>query len=76
MNPRTALRIILVISLFGMAFSGALSYRELFKSGLSCPASGTPGAIFGYPACVYGLFMYLVIAAIAVLGLLARNRSS
>jgi uncharacterized membrane protein len=65
-----ALKIILGISLFGVAFSGVLSYQELFgASAITCPAPGAPGTVFGYPACVYGFFMYVALSIIALLGL-------
>jgi uncharacterized membrane protein len=65
-----ALRAILAISVFGTAFSGVLTYRELFgETAMSCPAPGAPGTVFGYPACVYGFFMYTTIAIIAAAGL-------
>jgi hypothetical protein len=31
--------------------------------------------MLGYPACVYGFFMYIVIASTACAGLLAGRRS-
>lgn len=72
---KRALQIILAISLFGVAFSGYLSYGELFAAGAAqCPAPGTPGTVLGYPACVYGFFMYLAIATLAVAGLNAGRR--
>jgi len=73
---RRALYIILGISLFGVAFSGTLTYRELFShTAAACPSPGAPGTILGYPACVYGFFMYLVITGVAVAGLIAGRRS-
>lgn len=67
---KRALLIIFAVSLFGLAFSGFLSYREVFAAGAApCPAPGAPGTVFGYPACVYGFFMYLAIALIAAVGL-------
>lgn len=75
MTPKRALQIILAVSLFGVAFSGFLSYQELFgKAATSCPAPGAPGTVLGYPACVYGFFMYLVLAAFAAAGLDAERR--
>lgn len=69
---KRALRVILGISLFGAMFSGALTYAELFgQVAASCPAPGPAGTVLGYPACVYGLFMYLAIAATATVGLIA-----
>ena len=73
---KRALQVILGISLFGLAFSGVLSYREVFGQALAvCPSPGAPGTVFGYPACVYGFFMYLVVAATAVAGLIVGRRS-
>jgi len=73
MTERRALQWVFAISAFGVAFSGVLSYRELFSpSAVSCPAPGAPGTVFGYPACVYGFFMYLTIAVISGLGLRTR----
>lgn len=72
MHPRLALQSIFGLSLFGTLFSGVLTYNELFgASALSCPAPGAPGTVFGYPACVYGFFMYLTIVIISALGLRA-----
>lgn len=75
MRALTALKAILGLSLFGTAFSGVLTYQELFgASAMSCPAPGAPGTVFGYPACVYGFFMYAAIAILAALGLRGARR--
>lgn len=69
---KRALQVILGISVFGALFSGVLTYAELFgQAAMSCPAPGAPGTVLGYPACVYGFFMYVTIAATAAGGLLA-----
>ena len=69
---KLALQWIFAISLVGVAFSGTLTYREVAGTAAACPSPGAPGTIFGYPACVYGLLMYMVIAVICgVAGLLA-----
>lgn len=69
-----ALQATLVVSLGGVTFSGVLTYRELFRSALACPSPGAAGTILGYPACVYGFFMYCILAIIAGFGLTgARN---
>lgn len=76
---RRALYVILAVSLFGVAFSGTLSYREVFgHSAAVCPSPGAPGTVFGQPACVYGFFMYLIVAGLALAGLIAgpRRRAS
>lgn len=73
MTPRRALQIILAISLFGVLFSGTLTYRELFGTAARCPSPGAPGTIFGYPACVYGFFMYLWLSVVAAFGLRATR---
>lgn len=70
MKSRLALKIILVIALGGAAFSGVLSYQELFQRGVAaCPSPGAPGTLLGYPACVYGFFMYLLVVIISAVGL-------
>lgn len=77
MTMKRALGIILAISLFGVVFSGVLSYRELFAAapaGQTCPAPGPAGTILGYPACIYGFFMYMLVAATAFWGLLAGRK--
>ncbi len=75
MRAVTALRVVLGLSLFGVAFSGVLTYRELFgTTALSCPAPGAPGTVLGYPACVYGFLMYVAIAVVSSLGLRGARR--
>lgn len=75
MRSTRALRIIAGLSTFGTMFSGWLAYRELFgQTALACPAPGAPGTVFGYPACVYGFFMFAVIAVVSALGLRAEHR--
>jgi hypothetical protein len=75
-SMKRALQVILGISLFGVAFSGALSYQEVFgRLAVSCPAPGAPGTVFGYPACVYGFFMFVLLAGTAFGGLLSGRRT-
>ena len=72
---RRALLTVFVLGLAGTAFSGVLTYRELFgTTALACPSPGAPGTIFGYPACVYGFFMFVAIAVVSGLGLRAAGR--
>lgn len=74
MTRQRSLQIVFGISLFGVGFSGVLSYQELFGSAAAaCPAFGAPGTVFGYPACVYGFSMYLTLAVVSLLGLRARS---
>ncbi|HEX2881843.1 MAG TPA: hypothetical protein VHO25_20095 [Polyangiaceae bacterium] len=74
MTAKRALQIILIVGLCGLSFSGFLTYRELFEpSALSCPSPGEPGTILGWPACVYGFFMYLLVVLAALWGLLAAS---
>jgi uncharacterized membrane protein len=77
MTTKRALQVIAVIGVLGMTFSGVLTYRELFAGAAACPAPGAAGTVFGYPACVYGFFMYLVLTAVAITGLRgARDRGT
>jgi uncharacterized membrane protein len=65
MKPNIALTAILVISIIGILFSGYLSYSELF--GGTCP--GGCATVGPFPACVYGLVMYLLVFVLSYLGL-------
>lgn len=67
---RRMLWIVFVFSLAGVAFSATLSYREFTGAVASCPAAGAPGTIFGLPACVYGLVMYVLLAVLSGFGLI------
>ena len=69
MKAKTALKIILGVAILGILFSGYLSYTELFQK--TC-ALGTCASVSGIPVCVYGLIMYLIVFAVALLGL--RNK--
>ena len=71
MTMKRALQVILAIAVLGLSFSGYLTYHEIFAASraASCPSLGRPGTVLGYPACVYGFFMYLAIVAIAAVGL-------
>lgn len=76
LTAKRALQIILAVGLLGMVFSGVLTYREFTgPSAAGCSALGAPGTVFGYPSCVYGLLMYLVIVLVAAAGLLAGLQS-
>ncbi len=75
MRIKTSLRIILIISVAGLLFSGYLSYTELFAGycGASELGMGSCTSIVSIPACVYGFIMYLAVFVIAVLGLREKN---
>lgn len=67
---------ILILAACGLAFSGYLTYHELFaSSGAVCTPVGEPGTALGAPPCVYGFLMYLAILALAVVALV-RYRTS
>jgi uncharacterized membrane protein len=70
MNSKTSLKIILIISLLGMLFSGYLSYNELFTG--TCAIGGC-SYVGPFPACVYGFFMYTIVFVISLLGLKDKN---
>lgn len=77
MEQKTALKSIFAISFLGLLFSGVLTYQELFTStAVSCPAPGAPGTVFGYPACVYGFFMYLIIVIISGTALFKKEKNT
>jgi uncharacterized membrane protein len=66
MRKQTALKTIFVISILGMAFSGYLSYSEIFNK--VC-ALGSCTSVSGIPACVYGFVMYVILIVVSWLGL-------
>ena len=70
------LLLILVVASGGLAFSGYLSYRELFGStpAAQCTPIGDAGTMLGAPPCIYGLVMYLAIVVITTIALLRRKR--
>lgn len=72
-SERTALKIIAVVAFVGFLFSGYLSYTELYaKTGtLTCGASSF--SLFGFPSCIYGFTMYLIIFAASAAGLLMKR---
>jgi uncharacterized membrane protein len=75
MRPVRALKVVFSLAALGTAFSGVLAYQELFgQSAMACPAPGAPGTILGYPACVYGFFMFALITVIAAVGLREEQR--
>jgi uncharacterized membrane protein len=69
MTPKRALQAIAIVSLIGVLFSGALTYREFVGGAAACSALGATGTILGYPPCVYGLVMYTAVFALSLLGL-------
>jgi len=56
--------LVLLIILIGIGFSGFLTAGDLYGS---CPLEGGCTAFFGYPACMYGLLMYLLLFIFFVL---------
>lgn len=69
---------ILLLGLAGLAFSGVLTYRELFgaPAAATCSPVGEPGSMFGAPPCVYGFAMYLAIVVLAIVALGLRHRAA
>ncbi|MFA6098663.1 MAG: vitamin K epoxide reductase family protein [Patescibacteria group bacterium] len=76
MKLKSNLITILIISIAGAAFSGYLSYVNLWGNGcgkalVSCGAA--PVEIFGLPNCVYGFFMFMLVAIFAIIALARKN---
>lgn len=76
-DMKAVLGLILLLGIGGLAFSGYLTYREMFAGGgASCSPVGEVGSALGAPPCVYGFFMYLAITLFAVIALvMARKRA-
>lgn len=71
MNKQKSLKIVLILAICGVLFSGYLSYTELFAS--TCALGSCISTVFSIPACVYGFVMYLIVAIVAAFGLKAKN---
>ena len=65
------MELVLTLAIVGLGFSSTLLYRAVADS----PATGADhaGALFGYPACAYGAFLFLVIAVATATGLLVGS---
>jgi uncharacterized membrane protein len=76
MKKESALKIILIISIAGILFSGYLSYTELFAGfcGATKLGMGACTNVLKIPACVYGFFMYLIVFIISIIGLNSKKR--
>ncbi len=71
MKKIIALRVILIIAIAGMLFSGYLSYGEIIAK--SCPIGGCSN-LFGVPVCLYGFIMYTAVFVISLLGILSKKK--
>lgn len=71
------LKIILILAIAGVLFSGYLSYYELLSPAgcsdaiVSCGDKGF--TIAELPACVYGFFMYLAILILTLWSILTKK---
>lgn len=75
MTSKLSLQILVALGYLGMAFSGYLSYAEMYgSSAATCTAQGGSCDILGYPACIYGFFMFAAVAIIACAGQSAANK--
>ena len=77
MKFKTIFIAILLAGLGGAAMSGYLSWFNLWGPGctnafLKC-GGPEPILIFGLPTCVYGFFMFLLTAILAVIGMMKTN---
>jgi uncharacterized membrane protein len=62
--------VLLLVTIFGMAFSGYLTYGVL--SANTCPLNGGCTKVFGYPSCMYGFTMYTVMMIVVLLTLIEK----
>ncbi|MFA6525673.1 MAG: hypothetical protein WCT33_05410 [Patescibacteria group bacterium] len=79
MTAKNALKVVLIISIAGLLFSGYLSYMEIFRGGctdaiVKCSVGDKPVVDLGtLPACVYGLIMYMIIFIVTLLGIKGKK---
>lgn len=76
MKSKTALIAIVIVAIGGIIFSGYLTYYNLWGPGCSkaiISCGPKPLKIFGLPQCIYGLFMYTIVAILAIVALAREN---
>jgi uncharacterized membrane protein len=73
LKKQASLKIIMIIAICGILFSGYLSYNELFLSGCKFGCSVATGSILGLPPCVYGLTMYTIVFVVSLLGFKSKE---
>ncbi|MFA6256552.1 MAG: hypothetical protein WC606_05280 [Candidatus Absconditabacterales bacterium] len=71
MKKIIALRIIFIIAIAGMLFSGYLSFGEVIRK--ACPIGGC-STLGGIPTCVYGFTMYTIIFVVSLIGLCSKKK--
>ena len=59
MEKRSYVNTIFIFSLIGVLFSGYLTFAKLVLD--SCPLTEGCPYFLGYPACVYGLVLFLIL---------------
>ncbi|MFA6553365.1 MAG: hypothetical protein WCT27_02980 [Patescibacteria group bacterium] len=79
MKMKTALIAVLAVAIGGIIFSGYLSYYNIWGPGCSqaiISCGPKPLKIFGLPQCIYGFFMYLIVAILSVVAIIKNNSRS
>lgn len=66
MDKQLILKIIFIVSLIGVLFSGYMTMGEMLLG--ACPAGGC-NMLLGVPVCLYGFIMYLILLILSILGL-------
>jgi hypothetical protein len=71
MEKETALKYVSIISLIGVLFAGYLSLGTLTTG--KCPMNGECPFFLGYPACYFGLAMFLIILMASLMSFMPRQ---
>ena len=83
-DEKMAMKIIFVLGIAGMLFSGYLTWGEMFAPPKACEFVAAPTcgsnvgltSIFGLPVCIYGFAMYLLITAISGCALYCKKKEN
>lgn len=78
MKPKTALTIILILSILGLFFSAYFAYYDTWGAGcevtvVNCPEEGD--LMSDVPICLYGIVVNLLVIVFSLLGLLGKNKN-
>ena len=71
MNPKSYYKISALLTASGVLFAGYLSAVKLFSR--TCPFNESCQYFLGYPACWFGLAMFLSMFVISLIGLFSAN---
>lgn len=80
MKPKTALTIIMILSVLGLLFSAYFAYYDTWGGGcqeavIACP-EGSDDIVSDTPICLYGVIINLLVLIFSVVGLIGGKEKA